>query len=147
MKDMSGWRYLNGFIMLLAWLLCSCTKNEEEGYSWQPAVMNDGLKVSTAVEQGMDPVAIDSTYEEAKNLDNLYSFLILKNGYLIAEEYFNGMTVNDASSTASVTKSIISALAGIAIREKFITGTDQKLKDFFPEIDWESTDPRKSEIC
>lgn len=83
---------------------------------------------------------------DAEKLDNLYSLLIVKNGYLIAEKYFNGFTVNEAIQTASVTKSIISALTGIAIRENVIEGTDQKLKDFFPEIAWESTDPRKSEI-
>jgi len=43
-------------------------------------------------------------------------------------------------------KVLYAALAGIAIRENFITGKDQKLKEFFPEIDWESTDPLKSEI-
>ena len=126
--------------------LCSCTQNEEEPYSWEPVLMNDGLKVSTASEQGLDPVAINDTYEKAKNLDNLYSLLIQKNGYLIAEKYFNGMTIYDAARTASVTKSITSALTGIAIDEKFITTTDQRLKDFFPEIDWDSADPRKSEI-
>jgi len=139
-------KHLNFLVMMATLLLCSCTKNEEDAYSWQPAVMNDGLMISTAVEQGIDPVTIDNTYEEAKDLENLYSLLILKNGYLIAEKYFNGMTVNDAARTASVTKSITSALAGIAIKENFIKGPDQKLKDFFPEIDWASTDPRKSEI-
>ena len=139
-------KYLSFLVMITTLLYYSCTKNEEESYSWQPVVMNDGLKVSVAAEQGLDPITIDNTYKEAKNLDNLYSLLILKNGYLIAEKYFNGVTVNDAAQTASVTKSIVSALAGIAIRENFITGKDQKLKEFFPEIDWESTDPLKSEI-
>lgn len=139
-------KHLNILIILATLLLCSCTKNKEEVYSWQPTVMNDGLKVSAASEQGVDSLTIDNTYKEARKLENLYSLLILKDGFLIAEGYFNGMTVNDASRTASITKSITSALAGIAIRENFIAGTDQKLKDFFPEIDWESTDPRKSEI-
>jgi len=49
----------------------------------------------------------------------------------------NGHPVSDTSSTASVTKSIVSALAGIALEEKYINSTDQKLKDFFPEIDFD----------
>jgi len=141
-----GKRYLNILMIAATLLLCYCTEKKEEAYSWQPSVMNDGLQVSSAKEQGMDPITISNTYEEAKKLDNIFSLLILKNRYLIAEQYFNGQSVFDASSTASVTKSIISALAGIAIKEKYITGTDQKLKDFFTEIDWESTDSRKSEI-
>ena len=146
MKPISELKHLNILIMLIPLLLYSCDKNEEEVFSWQPAAMNDGVKVSTASAQGVDSLTINNTYEEARKLENLYSLLIIKNGYLIAEGYFNGMTVNDATRTASVTKSITSALAGIAIRENFIAGTDQKLKDFFPETDWELTDPRKSEI-
>lgn len=137
---------LNLFILITLWLLSGCSKEEEEIISWQPVEMGDGLKISTAVEQGVDSVTIANTYRRALKLDNLYSLLVLKNGYLIAEGYFNNHTADDARKTASVTKSITSALAGIAIREKFIQGTDQLLKDYFPEIDWESADPRKSEI-
>lgn len=127
-------------------LLYSCTRNEEDPVSWRPVRINDGWSVSSLHAQNMDSTVINSLYLDAEILKNLYSLLIVKNGYLIAEKYFNGMTVNDAARTASVTKSIVSALAGIALRENFITGPDQKLKDFFPETDWESTDPRKSEI-
>jgi CubicO group peptidase (beta-lactamase class C family) len=132
--------------LLIVLLLSSCSKKDEEPVNWQPENLNDGLQVSGPREQGMDSAVLYNLYVKANNLDNLYGLLVVKNGYLIAEKYFNGTSVTYASSTASVTKSITSALAGIAIKEGFITGKDQKLKDFFPEIDWESTDPRKSEI-
>ncbi len=137
---------LNIFMMTATLLLSSCSKNEEETIPWKPVTMDDGWSVSSLQAQDVDSADINNLYVYAEDIDNLYSLLVVKNGYLIAEKYFNGMTVNDAARTASVTKSITSALAGIAIRENFITGKDQKLKDFFPEIDWESTDPRKSEI-
>ena len=139
-------RYITIFILFGITLLCSCSKEEEEPVSWQPLDLGDGLAVSSAVEQGVDSVSIDKAYRRAQNLDNLYSLLILKNGYLIAEAYFNNATASDARPVASVTKSITSALTGIAIRENLIPDTDQRLKDYFPEIDWESTDTRKSEI-
>ncbi|MBG0860251.1 MAG: serine hydrolase [Bacteroidales bacterium] len=139
-------RHLNIFIITGILFLFSCTRDEQETVSWKPEVMNDGWNVSSLLEQDMDSSVIINLFVEAEQLDNLYSLLIVKNGYLIAERYFNGMTVNDAARTASVTKSIISALAGIAINEEFIESPDQKLKDFFPEIDWGSTDPKKSEI-
>ena len=143
---MWGYMRLNIFIMTATLLLSSCSKNEEEPVSWKPVKMTDGWPVSSLKAQDMDSAVINNLFIDAEYLDNLYSLLIIKNGFLIAEEYFNGTTVNDAARTASVTKSITSTLAGIAIREGFITGTDQKLKDFFPEIDWGSTDPKKSEI-
>jgi CubicO group peptidase (beta-lactamase class C family) len=133
-------------IILASGIFSSCSENEEEQDSWQPLSLNDGWHISTAEKQGMDPVIINNLYSEAKKLDNLYSFLIVKNGYLVAEQYFNDQSVSDAEPVASITKSIVSALTGIALKEKYIVSTDQKLKDFFPEIDWESTDPKKSEI-
>lgn len=143
---MSIKKHLNVLMFVVALSLCSCTKEEDEIIFWQPVEMNDGLQVSSAAAQGVDSINIDITFKEATKLDNLYSLLILKNGYLIAEGYFNNASVDDARRIASATKSITSALAGVAIREGFIEDTDQKLKDFFPEIDWDSTDPRKSEI-
>jgi len=137
---------LVGLIMMAVLLVSSCKKNDEEPISWQPEILDDGWQVSSLKEQGIDSVAINNLYVEAQSLDNLYGLLVVKNGYLVAEKYYNGKSVNDASPTASVTKSITSALAGIAIREGYITGKNQKLKDFFPEINWESADPRKSDI-
>ena len=139
-------RLLYIFILTAISLLFSCSKEEEEVISWQPLDLGDGLMVSSSVEQGVDSISIDQAYGRAQKLDNLYSLLILKNGYLVAEAYFNNLTANDARPTASVTKSITSALAGIAIRENLLPGTGEKLKEYFPEIDWESTDARKSEI-
>ena len=139
-------RHLNILLITGILLLFSCTKDEQEPVSWKPVKMNDGWSLSSLLAQDIDSTVINNLFVDAENLDNLYSLLIVKNGYLIAEKYFNGMTVNDPARTASVTKSIVSALAGIAIKENLINGTDQKLKDFFPEIDWESTDPKKSEI-
>ena len=123
----------------------SCDKNHDEADSYQPEALDDGWPVSTAADQGIDPVVLDDIYNDAKALDNIYSLLVVKNGFLVAEKYFNGQSVYDASSIASVTKSVVSAMTGIAIEKKFIS-TEQKLKDFFPEVDWDSTDPRKSDI-
>lgn len=134
------------YVLIAISLLCCCSKEEEEVYSWQPLDLGDGLAVSSAAEQGVDSLTINKAYFRAQKLDNLYSLLILKNGYLIAEGYFNNMSADKARRTASVTKSITSALAGIAIRENLIQDTDQKLIDYFPEFNWESIDTRKSEI-
>jgi len=138
--------FLNILLISVIFLVQCCTKKEDEPVFWQPVIQDDGWQISNAGEQNMDSISLNNLYAEANKLDNLYSLLVIKNGFLVAEKYFNGRSVTEASSTASVTKSITSALTGIAIREQFISGTGQKLKDFFPEINWESTDPRKSDI-
>ncbi len=129
-------------VLILAMACCSSSLPD----SFQPQVANDGWPVSSAEEQGIDPEKIEDAYREAGRLDNIYSLLVVKNGFLIAEKYFNGQDIAMANSTASVTKSFTSALAGIALREGVLSSLDLRLCEFFPEIDWKSADPRKSEI-
>ncbi|NFM15858.1 serine hydrolase [Clostridium sporogenes] len=64
---------------------------------------------------------------------NINGIVVVKNGYIAYEKYFNGYGANDTHHVASVTKSIISALIGIAIEEGYIKSVDQKVLDFFPE--------------
>ena len=106
----------------------------------------DDWCVSTPAEQGLDPDWVLRTYQEAERLSNIYSLLIVKNGYLVAERYFNSQYLTKANPTASVTKSYVSVLTGIALRENVLTSLDQKMIEFFPEIDWQNLSPRKSQI-
>ena len=112
---------------------------------YDPLVLSD-WPVSTPTEQGLDSELVRNTYLTAAGIDHLYSLLIIKNGYLVAECYFNGMTVDMAMPTASATKSYTSALTGIALREGYLTSLDQRLVEFFPELDWYLTDARKRAI-
>lgn len=127
-------------------ILSSCSKNPAESISYLPLELNDGWKISTPENEGIDSYKLKNVYEDAERLNNIYSLIIVKNGFLIGEGYFNGQWPQDARPTASVTKSIISALAGICLRENILTSLDQKMMEFFPEIDWLSLDPRKSQI-
>ena len=114
--------------------------------NYTPATADDGWQVAAPAGQGVDEAALDTAYQEAQRLPNLFSLLVVKNGYLIAEGYFNGARMNHAFDTASVTKSITSALTGIALRDNLLTSVDQKLFEFFPEIAWQQLDGRKSSI-
>ena len=46
----------------------------------------------------------------AADLERLYSLLVVKNGYLVAEKYFNEGSVGQKAMIQSATKSIASAL-------------------------------------
>lgn len=106
----------------------------------------DDWEVSTPEEQGLDPALIDELYQEAEELETLYSLLVVKDGSLIAEDYFNGATADDKRLIQSATKSYMSALVGIAIEEGCLASIDQQFIEFFPEIADEVTDPRKRGI-
>jgi CubicO group peptidase (beta-lactamase class C family) len=106
----------------------------------------DWWRESTPAEQGLDPQLVSQAYQRAAEIRTIYALLIVKNGYLVAEQYFNGHSLHSAHVTASVTKSFTSALVGLALENGFLTSLDQKMLDFFPEYDTPRLDPRKRAI-
>ncbi|TFF95382.1 class C beta-lactamase-related serine hydrolase, partial [Candidatus Thorarchaeota archaeon] len=60
------------------------------------------------------------------------SILIVRNGYLILEEYLSHYRPNDLHHQFSVTKSVLSALIGIAVQEGFIDSISTPMLSFFP---------------
>ncbi len=64
---------------------------------------------------------------------NAAGITVLKNGVKLYENYFNGYTADTAFHVFSVTKSVLSALIGIAVDKGYIRSLDQKVLDFFPD--------------
>lgn len=64
---------------------------------------------------------------------NTAGIIVQKSGVKVYESYFNGYTSDTAFHVFSVSKSIISALVGIAIDQGCIRSIDQKVLDFFPD--------------
>ena len=104
---------------------------------------------STPEEQGMDSTNLDDVYDEVRDAGaRIRSFLVVRHGYLIAEEYFTPVLydVDDLHIVYSVTKSVVSCLIGIAIDQGFIDNTSQLLLDFFPDMTIENRTAWKEEI-
>jgi len=73
---------------------------------------------------------------------NISGIIVQKNSINLYEKYFNGYTADNAVHIYSVTKSLFSALIGIAVDKGFIKSVDQKVLDFFPDysiLDGEKT--------
>lgn len=135
-----------GVILILSSLV-GCTPRTQDleavKYTPQPG---DDWKVSTPAEQGLDPMLVAELYYNAAELETLYGLLVIKNGHLIAEGYFNEGAVEQLSGRQSATKSYTSALVGIALDQGCLSSVDQKMMDFFPEFAGKITDPRKGQI-
>ncbi len=145
-QDVFKWVVL---IMMMTLTLTSCGSrlSEEELSSVDYTPITTGLwPVSTPSEQGIDPDLVAELYYNASQLETIYSLLVFKDGNLIAEDYFNKGRPDLKVNIHSVTKSITSALVGIAIEEGCLTGVDQKMMDFFPELKGKITDQRKFDI-
>ena len=105
-------------------------------YRYQvPTAINDGWAVSSMSDAGVDPDRITAMMNEilADDLPNIHSVLLIKNGKLVLEEYFNGYSREIKPIIASVTKSITSILIGIALDKQMIGSIDQRVYEFFPE--------------
>lgn len=98
--------------------------------------------------QKAEPAAAGMDAGKLAELDDLiaaqYSHItgiaVVRKGYLVHEYYPNGCGPQDARHVASVTKSVISALVGIAIDAGYLQSVDQKVLDFFPEYTAQSGD-------
>lgn len=103
-------------------------------------------EMSTPGEQGIHSGVITHAFNEAEKLPFIHTLLVVRNGYLVGERYFHFYDQNDANNVFSVSKSFLSALIGIALRENYLQSLDQKMMDFFPEYINPGMDPRKFDI-
>jgi CubicO group peptidase (beta-lactamase class C family) len=107
----------------------------------------DTWRTSTPEEQGMDSAKLAEMFRQIQNDDvQIRSVLVIRHGYLVAECYRKPYDKDTAVNVKSVTKSFLSALTGIAIRENFIASLDQKVAELLPEYFGSGTDPGKTEI-
>ncbi|WP_234124221.1 serine hydrolase domain-containing protein [Clostridium hydrogenum] len=77
---------------------------------------------------------------------NINGIVVLHKGNIIFEKYYNGYDSEDALHVASVTKSIVSALIGIAIDKGYIKSVNQRVLDFFPEYVYDHSEVQKRAI-
>ena len=139
------YRWCIGLIMLL--LIAGCGSNRVNLDTVDYTPLSGGVwEISTPEDQGLEPDLIAKLYHDAASLETIYSLLVFKNGYLIAEDYFHIGSPDLQVNIHSVTKSINSALMGIALELGYIASLDQPMMDFFPELAERITDPRKFRI-
>ena len=80
---------------------------------------------------GLSVETIDSA---ARTLPRLHSLLVSRHGELIFERYYNRTQPGRPANIKSASKSIISALVGIAIERRLIGDVRTPIVNFFPEL-------------
>ena len=91
------------------------------------------LQTSAPEAQEVDSEKLEAAYRQAETLQPLLSLLVLRNNALVGEAYLHGADSDTAYNIKSVSKSILSALTGIALREGFVKDLEQPISEFFPE--------------
>ena len=107
-------------------------------------------------EQGLDSGKLSEMFEFIeKNSYDIHSIIIVRNGYLLTEKYlYKSQVIENKSYSggekthdqASVTKSLMSILIGIALHEGFLNDLNQTIYEFFAPI-WDpsfvDSEPKK----
>jgi len=96
--------------------------------------------------RGLDSLLLAQAYTRAAQLPRLYSLLVARHGELLREQYYHGRTAQSRANIKSASKSIISALVGIAIADGKLTGLDQRIAPLFRQDLPANPDPRLAEI-
>ena len=96
--------------------------------------------------QGLDSQLFQNAFDIAARKPYFYSILAVRGGKLIAERYFNGQGPENANYIASASKSVLSALIGIALDRGDIPGLGKRMMDYFPEYRFAVSDPVKYTI-
>lgn len=143
-------------LVLVCALAAGCT-----GGSTDPAVSGDGSerpverqywptdawRTAPPEEHGLDADEL-SLLEETLTDDYpaVRSVVIVRGGYLVYERYRQGLDATDGHDVRSVTKSVVSALVGIALSVGAIEGLDQTLSELWPDRLPADADPRMARV-
>jgi CubicO group peptidase (beta-lactamase class C family) len=105
-----------------------------------PAVAS-GWAVASPAAEGFAPARFARVMKQLPHEHKgVFALLVARDGKLVFERYYHDYPHNSGFEMYSITKSVTSALVGIAIRERRIKSVDEPLRDFFP------TPPRAGRI-
>lgn len=92
-----------------------------------------------------DSLALDRAFARAEQMVPITSLLIARDGVLARERYYLGLGPEQRVNIKSASKSILSALVGIALARGALDSVTQPVADFFPQY-VPDDDPRRREI-
>ncbi len=106
-----------------------------------------GWPVSTPEAQGIDSSVLADAMAaiRARHLP-VHSLLVERHGVIVLDAYFHPFADNELHDVASVTKSVVSTLVGIALGEHKLHDLGAPVLALLPDDQVESEDPRKSRI-
>ena len=144
MTAMHGYR--RPILGALAGLLAACGAQPRQGEAEAVDARASAASVVRRAEPA-DTVLLAQALVRAAELPRLRGILVSQRGEIVLERYFGGAAADRATNVKSASKSVLSALVGIAIAEGHIRGIDQPIAEFFPGyFARPDVDPRKRSI-
>ncbi|WP_070965703.1 serine hydrolase domain-containing protein [Vibrio sonorensis] len=131
-----------GQVTLMNW-----TEQPYNHWAFRNAGVHPSLMVPRGGEISPIPYALDEnlptlsfkyqgeayTVRDAMTADSTDGYIVIKNGKIIAEEYFNGMTERDHHLWASSTKSVVGQAMGLLVEQGKVS-VDDMVQTYIPEL-------------
>ena len=105
-----------------------------------------GFAQANAAELYLDHKLVDETVAKAARLPRIHSLIVALDGQPIVERVFRGPSLDQPVNIKSASKSIISALVGIAIDEGMIKDVNQPIVPLLQKRAPDYVDPKVSTI-
>lgn len=118
----------------------------QRGFAPDELSDDDLWQLSDLAAQGINSAQIEEGLAHLAESPTRQSIIIMRNGAIVYEAYFNGSDAADSNNIASVSKSMLSALIGIAIERGYFESTDAPIADYLPAYFDEAADPRMGEL-
>ncbi len=122
-------------------LRAQCSPEKDSGTLEAQAIQDNTFwdwPLSTPEGQGLDAEKLSELADlirEGIQFPRLHCLLIIRHGHLVFEEYFGGWQAEKLHTLQSVSKSFTSSLVGMAIDRGEFMGVEEKILDFFPDIE------------
>ena len=141
-------RQLIGSLGLVIAATASSAQGTQAASYQPPRPLSDGWTIGNADSLGVDSKRLAALTQSVRSWPELgvHAILIERGGRLIYEEYFDGfderwgqslgrvtMSATQLHDIRSVTKSVVSALTGVAFSAGAIRSLDQSMVEWFPE--------------
>jgi CubicO group peptidase (beta-lactamase class C family) len=114
-----------------------------------PLRLDDGWPTATPSAEGIDPGPIADLVDAivTQEMTLTHSVLVARRGRLVVEEYFYGFDRDTWHDMRSASKTVTSALVGLAVDRGAIPSVNAPALSFFPTYRrYANWDPRKAEI-
>jgi CubicO group peptidase (beta-lactamase class C family) len=139
---------------ILAWGLAACdappgaeagsNPRQDPGLGLAPAVAPDarGVEVpeippldrrASPATVGLDSILLAEAVERAGRQSKLHNMIVARHGDVVVERNFRGPGLNQPANVKSVSKSLLAAVVGAAIREGHLEGPDAAIGPFLGE--------------
>jgi CubicO group peptidase (beta-lactamase class C family) len=151
-----SWRLLG--VLLVCLLVAACSSPDGRratATSRQPPAApaqrdywpTAGWRTAAPNQQGMDPQVLNELDTQVpERYPQVHSLLVVRHGYLVYERYWHRFDAADGQEIHSVTKSITSALVGIALGDGKLKSRDQTVGELLAAHLPRHADPRMRQV-